>query len=541
MHKKLFTYFLITFFLVCAFNNVYAKKVEYHLIINKKTVNILSKPLDKIVVNGTLPAPILEFNEGDEAVIHVKNHLNEDTSIHWHGLLLAGKMDGVPTFNSFQSIKPHQTFTYHFKIRQSGTYWYHAHTEGQEQDGHYGAIVIHPKKNNIEQTQKDYVVLISDFHKQNADEIMRNLKMSADYYQNQRRTLGDFFNDLKRDGVEAVNDATMWGQMRMLKTDLSDVTGYHFLVNGKIYTNNKNENFLYKQGDKVRLRFINGSAMSFYDVRIPHLKMTVVAADGQDIEPVTVDEFRFGVGETYDVIVEPKNGQDYTIETESIDRSGFALATLSTKSHAIPTIPHHRKRAELTMADMGHDDMRNMDHTQMNHNMDMMDHAAMGHDMPVSNNSMISGWDDADTPKGYKALEYKDLKALHIHQKQRSIDRVIKIELDGNMERYIWTLNGKKFSDAETIVLNYGERVRFDFVNKSMMAHPMHLHGLFMQLDNGQSEKNMPNKHTIIVPPAKTVSAYLTANEVGEWAFHCHLLYHMASGMMTKLVVKDKL
>ncbi|HAV5941303.1 TPA: copper resistance system multicopper oxidase [Acinetobacter baumannii] len=589
---------------------------EYHLNINEQQVNVTGKPLKRITVNGKFIAPLLEFEEGDEAVIHVHNQLkNQDTSLHWHGLLLPGLMDGVPGFNNFKGIAPNGDFVYRFKVKQNGTYWYHAHSKGQEQDGLYGPLVIYPKGKipvaAHEKTDRDYVVMLSDFHDSSSDSIMKNLKKSAEYYQNRRETVSDVWKQVKAQGLKATwQDRSMWNQMRMLKTDMSDVTGYTFLVNGKTPQQNWTGNF--KAGDKVRLRFINASAMSFFDVRIPNLKMTVVSADGQPVKPVAIDEFRIGTAETYDVIVEPKQ-PNYQIEAESIDRSGFAIGTLhneNTQAVGPVQMPTPRPRALLTMDDMGmshgggsnehaghqmnmqhdmsampemkketsqanHDhtmmkmdhDMKNMssdghDHSmlhmmhdmsamsEMNHDMQAMsasehDHAMMNmnHEMPAQSENKpkkdepVYGWANASTPAGMKALQYSDLQSLTPQPDTRAPERELVIRLGGNMERYIWTINGKKFSDTTPLQVKYGERIRLKFVNDSMMAHPMHLHGMFMQLENGQQAENLPNKHTIIVPPGKTVTALLTADALGEWAIHCHLLYHMSAGMMNKLIV----
>ncbi|HEO1839583.1 TPA: copper resistance system multicopper oxidase [Acinetobacter baumannii] len=589
---------------------------EYHLNINEQQVNVTGKPLKRITVNGKFTAPLLEFEEGDEAVIHVHNQLkNQDTSLHWHGLLLPGLMDGVPGFNNFKGIAPNGDFVYRFKVKQNGTYWYHAHSKGQEQDGLYGPLVIYPKGKipvaAHEKTDRDYVVILSDFHDSSSDSIMKNLKKSAEYYQNRRETVSDVWKQVKAQGLKATwQDRSMWNQMRMLKTDMSDVTGYTFLVNGKTPQQNWTANF--KAGDKVRLRFINASAMSFFDVRIPNLKMTVVSADGQPVKPVAIDEFRIGTAETYDVIVEPTQS-NYQIEAESIDRSGFAIATLhdeNTQAVGPIQMPTPRPRALLTMDDMGmshgggsnehaghqmnmqhdmsampemekettqanHDhtmmkmdhDMKNMSSdghdysmmhmthdmsamSEMNHDMQAMsssehDHAMMNmnHEMPAQSENKpkkdepVYGWANASTPAGMKALQYSDLQSLNPQPDTRVPERELVIRLGGNMERYIWTINGKKFSDTTPLQVKYGERIRLKFVNDSMMAHPMHLHGMFMQLENGQQAENLPNKHTLIVPPGKTVTALLTADALGEWAIHCHLLYHMSAGMMNKLIV----
>ncbi|ENW82049.1 hypothetical protein F909_01742 [Acinetobacter sp. ANC 3929] len=597
---------------------------EYHLNINQGTVNVTGKPVKRITVNGKFIAPLLEFEEGDEAVIHVHNQLkDQDTSLHWHGLLLPGLMDGVPGFNGFKGIKPNGSFEYRFKVRQNGTYWYHAHSKGQEQDGLYGALVIYPKgKQPVaahEKAERDYVVMLSDFHETESDKIMANLKKSAEHYQDQRETVGNVWRQVKQQGLKATwQDRSMWNQMRMAKTDLADVTGYTYLVNGQ--TPQQNWTGAFNAGEKVRLRFINASAMSFFDVRIPNLKMTVVSADGQPVKPVPVDEFRIGTAETYDVLVEPKQAH-YQIEAESIDRSGFAIASLHnsmTPNTQKVQIPKARPRALLTMEDMGMDhgshgqmdmskmdhgsdqsmNMANMDHSQhqmpqgkapvapmqetamdhrshgkmdmskMDHssngqmNMAGMDHSAHGqmemsasatpsdhsqHQMAVSSekttSDTVQGWANAATPLGQKALSYADLQSLEPQPERysRPAEREVVIRLGGTMERYIWTIDGKKFSDPDfkPLTVRYGERIRLKFVNDSMMAHPMHLHGMFMQLENGQAPQDMPNKHTLIVPPGKTVTALLTADEIGEWAIHCHLLYHMSAGMMSKLIVAN--
>ncbi|MGI8320520.1 copper resistance system multicopper oxidase [Acinetobacter baumannii] len=599
MSKKLSHVFLIGIGLFSS-TWVMAAVKEYDLTIAEQTVNITGKPLKRITVNGKFVAPLLEFEEGDDAVIRVHNKLkNQDSSIHWHGLILPGIMDGVPGFNQFDGIAPNKTYEYKFKVRQNGTYWYHSHSKGQEQDGLYGPLVIYPK-NKVplsagEKADRDYVVLLSDFHNSTSGQIMSNLKKEADYYQNRRETVFDVFKQIKKDGLKATwQDRSMWNQMRMLKTDMSDVTKYTFLMNGKTPEQNWTGNF--KEGERVRLRFINASAMSFFDVRIPNLKMTVVSADGQPVKPVPVDEFRIGTAETYDVIVDPKQA-NYQIEAESIDRSGFSIGTLHNEN-TLPVknilMPKPRPRSLLTMEDMGmgHDmsSMEGMNHDMssmgsnskdqsmsgMNHDMSSMegmnhDMSSMGgnskdqsmsgmnHDMSsmqgmthnmemntamtsptqVKNGENVYGWANASTPAGLKALQYSDLQSLTPQKDTRAPEREIEIRLGGNMERYIWTINGKKFNETEPFKVKYGERIRLKFVNDSMMAHPMHLHGMFMQLENGQDASNMPNKHTVIVPPGKTVTTLLTADELGEWAIHCHLLYHMSAGMMNKLIVAN--
>jgi len=504
---------------------------EYSLDIARQVVNITGHAVEKITVNGTLPAPTLQFTEGSEAIIHVSNHMNEPTSVHWHGILLPGEMDGVEHLNGYHDIAAGETFTYHFKVRQSGTYWYHAHTNGQEQDGLYGALVFKPAGKDPITSDRDYTVVLSDFSDEDSAGILANLKISSDYYNRARRTIGDFINDVKAKGFKrAWHNAKNWNSMRMSPTDLADVSGYTFLVNGK--TAEQNWTGVFKPGEKVRLRFINASAMSFYDVRLldtdnRRLKMNVVQADGQNVEPVDVDEFRISVAETYDVIVTPTENKAYTIVAEPIDRSGFALASLAPQEGMKGEMPVHRPRALLTMADMGTEmDMSDMDHSTMTDD-EMTDMA----------NAMKSGWADAGTPRGDKALAYADLRYAGIQKDTRAPDREIRVHLGDNMQRYVWTLNSKTYEHAEPIQLKFGERVRLVFVNDTMMAHPMHLHGMFVQLENGQPAEKLPNKHTVIVAPGQSYSVLLTADEPGEWAFHCHLLYHMASGMMNKIVV----
>lgn len=505
-----------------------------------------------ISIGGSVPAPTLRWREGEEVVIQVTNRLDEPTSIHWHGLLLEGVMDGSPGFNGFEPIRPGQTYTYRFRLRQAGTYWYHSHSAAQEQEGMYGAIIIDPAGREPVRADRDYVVFLSDHTAQKPETVLRNLKVSEGYYNRGKRTLSDFFKDAERDGVSAtVRDRLDWGDMRMDATDLADVTGYQFLINGKGPKDNWTA--LYKPGERVRLRIINGSAMSIFDVRIPGLPMTIVAADGQNVMPVKVDEFRFGVGETYDVIVMPEGDKPFTFLAEPVDRSGYARATIAVAEGMEAPIPELRPRTILTMEDMGMAHA-GMDHGSMNHGgSGATDHAAMGHgtmpgmdhsgmnhgDMAAASQGRPLGWADAATPAGTRALSYDDLKALTKTKDLRAPTQEIEVQLTGMMSRYIWTLNGRKFDQGEPIRVTHGDRVRITFVNTTMMAHPMHLHGMFMELENGQTDR-MPRKHVVLVPPGKSKSVQLTADEPGEWPFHCHLLYHMASGMMTRFIVSPK-
>ena len=545
------------------------------LAVERTRITIDGETSNAIAIGGSIPAPTLRWREGEEVVVHVTNRMDEPTSIHWHGLLIQGVMDGAPGFNGYQPIMPGQTYTYRFKLRQAGTYWYHSHSASQEQEGMYGAIVIEPADRDPVRADRDYVVLLSDHTPEAPEAVLRKLKVSEGYYNNNKRTLVDLFRDASRDGFGAtMRDRLDWGEMRMDATDLADVTGYRFLVNGKGPRDNWTA--LYKPGERVRLRIINGSAMTIFDVRIPGLPMTVVAADGQNVMPVKVDEFRFGVGETYDVIVMPTEDKPFTFFAEPIDRTGFARATIATSQGVEGEIPERRPRAVLTMADMGmahggmdhstmpgmnhgnmpgmdHGSMKGMDHSTMpgmNHgNMPGMDHGSMkGMDhstMPGVNHGTTAsreqavGWADAGTPPGAKALTYADLKSLSKTKDLRAPTHEIEVQLNGMMSRYIWTLNGKKFDEGAPIRVAYGDRVRIKFVNTTMMAHPMHLHGMFVELENGQTDR-MPKKHVVLVPPGQSTSVQLTADEPGEWPFHCHLLYHMASGMMTRFIVEPR-
>lgn len=517
----------------------------YDLTIGEASVTVDGKAYDRLAINGTIPGPLLRFTEGDDAVIRVTNTLDEPTSLHWHGLKLPGLMDGVTGFNGYPGIAPGETFTYRFKIRQSGTYWYHSHTGLQEQDGIYAPLVIAPESGETVKTERDYVVMLSDIHPERGMRILRNLKVDPGYYNYGKRTLGDFFRDVDKKGLSAaLKDRAEWGEMRMDPTDLADVTGYTYLING--HSAAANETLLFNPGEKVRLRFINGNAMSFMDVRIPGLKMIVIAADGSPVQPVPVDEFRMGIGETYDVVVIPDGDKAYTIFAESIDRSGYVRATLAPREGMSAEIPQMHPRALLSMADMGAmpgmdhggGDMAGMDHGATGHDMAGMDHAAMGHDPAVAEEAQAMGW-EAGSPPDSKVLSYADLKALVPNADTRPPVREITVTLGGNMERYIWLLNGKPFEDSDPIELTYGERVRITYVNETMMAHPMHLHGPHVLAENGQPPERLPTKHVVIVPPGKTVSVLLTADEPGEWALHCHLLNHMISGMMAKVTIGE--
>ena len=577
-----------------------AEAGEYHLTVSTATVEVDGRAVEKMTINGTIPGPVLRFTEGEKATITVTNETGEKTSLHWHGLLLPGIMDGAPGFNGFMGIAPGASYTYTFDIRQSGTYWYHSHSGTQDQSV-LGAIVIDPAVPPPVAADRDYVMLMSDITAEESGQVLRNLKADPGFYNYSKRTLGDLFRDARREGLgAALGDRLAWGEMRMDPTDLADVTGYSFLVNGK--TPQQNETFLYSDGEKVRLRFINGSAMTIFDLRIRGAKMKVVAADGNDVHPVTVDELRIGVAERYDVIVEPAGGQPLTVFAESIDRTGYARATLATAPGMEGAIPPMRPRALLSMADMGmahgdhgshgnhgqqesdphdghtdHGADEHGDHGHHDHHMDHGDGHKMdghdghhmnhepgehpGHDQHKGHDShdghgghgshMHDGAKTAATPEpdsrpvgwasgfpaGAKVLAYEDLRRHHAHADNRAPNRTVELRLTGNMERYVWALNDRRFHEATPIRVRYGERVRINFVNETMMAHPMHLHGMFFELENGTGN-HRPLKDTVIVPPGKSVSVILTAREVGAWPLHCHLLYHMVSGMMTAFIVE---
>jgi len=502
--------------------------------------------------NGASPGPVLRLQEGEDVTINVTNNLDEMTSIHWHGLILPYQQDGVPTI-SYDGIKPGETFTYNFPIVQSGTYWFHSHSGFQEPDGAYGAIVIKSKKREPFRYDREYVVQLTDKHPHAGARIMRNLKTMPDYYNRQQQTIFDFFNDSAANGFGAtISDRMAWGDMRMMPADVEDLQGFTPLINGK--GPSQNWTGLFKPGERVRLRFINSSAMTYFDIRIPGLKMTVVSADGNNVQPVKVDEFRIAVAETYDVIVRPTDDKAYTIFAASMGRSAFGRGTLAPRDGMVGDVPDLKERPLLTMADMGmdHANMAGMDHSKMDmgagkmagmdHSkmgmgagkMAGMDHSKMG---PQSDPFYASGSGLAPNPgENKKFLSYKDLKAQKKMYPHRAATREIELRLTGNMERYIWSINGKKYEDEEEIRLQYGERVRFKFVNETMMSHPMHLHGMWSILDTGAGKWN-PIKHTVSVAPGTTIYTETEVDAPGQWAFHCHLSYHAAAGMFRKIVV----
>ena len=558
---------------------------EFHLEIGETPVNFTGATRVGTTVNGQIPAPLLRWREGDTVTLHVTNRLHEQSSIHWHGILLPTDMDGVPGL-SFPGIDPGQTYTYRFDVRQSGTYWYHSHSGFQEQTGLYGAIVIEPRRRDPIAFDREHVVLLSDWTDEDPMSVFRKLMVQPDYYNRIRPSVQSLAREAETKGWgAALSERLMWEQMRMTPTDLADVSGatYTFLTNGA--TPAGNWTGLFKPGERVRLRFINGSAMSYFDVRIPGLKMTVVAADGQDVRPVEVDEFRIAVAETYDVIVEPAEDRAYTIFSQAMDRSGYARATLAPRPGMQADVPALDPVQLLTMMDMGmaHDmsgGMAGMDHgampgmgqasapaaSGMDHGaMPGMDHAAMSgmnhgdaagsggmvevkHPYPAERgvgNSMLpdvvsTRLDDPGVglrDNGRRVLTYADLRSMVEPADNTPPTREIELHLTGNMERYMWSFNGVKFSDAKPIVLKHGERVRFVLVNDTMMTHPIHLHGLWSDLESADGAFQV-RKHTISLNPAQRLTYRVSADARGKWAYHCHLLYHMEAGMFRAVVVE---
>lgn len=562
---------------------------QFDLDVGYQAVNFTGKNRMATTVNGSVPAPVLRWREGERVTLRVKNNLAEDSSIHWHGIILPTDMDGVPGM-SFAGIKPGDTFEYQFEVNQSGTYWYHSHSGFQEPKGMYGAIIIDPEEPDPVSYDRDYVVMLSDWSDEDPQDIYAKLKKLSHYYNFRERTVADVWRDIKDKGVaQTWSDRSMWNQMRMSETDISDVTAYTYtyLMNG--VTPDDGWVGLFKRGEKLRLRFINGSSMTLFDVRIPGLKMTVVATDGQNIEPVTVDEFRIGVAETYDVIVEPSDDSAYTVFAQSIDRTGYTRGTLTPdigltsivpSMDVAPTLGHrdmgmamdHGANGMAGMAGMSAMDrskhnmsgMSGMDHSE--HQMSGMrttsisttesDHhaghgetlgkAGFGSTREITHVASEKGPHvdmRADSPQsgltdpgiglrnhqqvyGRRVLTYADIKNLYPTHDPREPSREIELHLTGNMSRYMWSMNGINFSDAEPLQLKYGERVRITLVNDTMMSHPMHLHGMWSELETGDP-KYIPRKHTVIVQPGSKVSYLVTADAIGRWAYHCHLVYHM--------------
>ena len=536
---------------------------EFNLEIGALAVNLTGQPGIATVVNGRLPAPLLRWREGDTITLRVSNRLSAPTSIHWHGMIVPADMDGVPGL-SFNGIGPGETYVYRFKVNQSGTYWYHSHSRFQEQTGLYGPIVIEPKHGERHRADREHVVLLSEWTDLDPEHIYRTLKRQNNYFNFGRRTAGDFVSDVRKQGWKpTIADRSMWGQMRMDPTDLADVSGsaYTYLMNGT--TPNGNWTGLFRRGEKVRLRFINGSSMTFFDIRIPGLKLTVVATDGQDVEPVTVDEFRIGIAEVYDVIVEPKDDRAYTLFAQSIDRSGYARGTLAPQPGMQAEVPPLDPRSLLTMMDMGMGHMAGMHMGGMDmSNMPgkergAMDHGAMpmGEAMsaaphhprveygPNVDSLAVEPQSRLDDPgvglrnNGRRVLTYADLHTLGGPIDPRQAGRDIELHLTGHMERYVWSFSGQKFSESDPLRFNYGERLRLVLVNDSMMNHPIHLHGMWGEVESENGEF-LVRKHTITVQPGQRLAYGVTADALGRWAFHCHLLYHMEAGMFREVHVE---
>jgi len=559
---------------------------EFDLFIGETPVNITGAARTAMTINGSLPGPILRWREGDTVTLRVRNRLKEDTSIHWHGIILPANMDGVPGL-SFHGIAPDGMYEYKFKVNQNGTYWYHSHSGLQEQVGVYGALVIDAKEPEPFSYDRDYVVLLSDWTDENPTRVLAKLKKQSDYYNQHKRTVGDFIDDVSEMGWSAaVADRKMWAEMKMSPTDLADVSGYTYtyLMNGQAPDGNWTG--IFKPGEKIRLRFINASAMTYFDVRIPGLKMTVVAADGLHVKPVSVDEFRIAVAETYDVIIEPDSEQAYTVFAQSMDRTGYARGTLAVQEGLSAPVPSPDPRPLIAMGDMGmdhgsmggmdhgsmagmdHGSMAGMDHGSMQGGMAGMDHSQMAgmdhsnmagmagmagnmqaHPASETNNPLVDMQTMTPTHKlddpgiglrdnGRRVLTYSDLRSTFLDPDGREPSRTIELHLTGHMEKFSWSFDGIKFSDAEPLRLKYGERVRITLVNDTMMTHPIHLHGMWSDLEDANGNF-LVRKHTIDMPPGSKRSYRVTADALGRWAYHCHLLLHMETGMFREVRVDE--
>ena len=547
---------------------------EFDLTIDSMSVDFTGKRRTAMAINGSIPGPLLRWREGDTVTLRVRNRLPQDTSIHWHGILLPANMDGVPGF-SFSGIAPDGMYEYRFKVIQSGTYWYHSHSGFQEQLGVYGPLIIDPKEPEPFSYERDYVVFLSDWTDESPARVLAKLKKQADYYNQGRRTLGDFINDVADRGWrETFSDRWAWAKMNMSPTDLADISGatYTYLLNGQAPDGNWTG--VFQPGERIRLRLINGSAMSYFDFRIPGIKLTVVAADGQNVEPVQVDEVRLAVAETLDVIVEPDGSQDaYTLFAQAMDRSGYARGTLAVREGLSAAVPQPDPRPELTMDDMGHGDHSAhgqaaaaptqghdvhaghgaMDHGQMNHTAmghgSAPDSGMQAHPASETNNPLVDMQTMMPIPKlddpgiglrdnGRRVLTYADLRSTFPDPDGREPSRTIELHLTGHMERFSWSFDGIPFADAEPIRLKYGERVRFVLVNDTMMHHPIHLHGLWSDLEDENGNFKV-RKHTIDMPPGSKRSYRVSADALGRWAYHCHMLMHMDLGMFREVRVEE--
>jgi CopA family copper-resistance protein len=548
---------------------------EFELAVGSAMVDFTGRVRPAITINGSLPAPILRWREGDTVTVRVANHLRDvDGSIHWHGILLPANMDGVPGL-SFNGIPPGQTYQYRFDVKQSGTYWYHSHSLFQEQAGLYGALVIDPREPPPYRHDREHVVLLSDWTDLDPAALFRRMKKMPEYDNYYKRTVGDFVRDVRREGLGAtLSDRGMWGRMRMTPTDISDINAntYTYLMNGTAPSGNWTG--LFRPGEKVLLRFINASSMSYFDVRIPGLKMTVVAADGQYIHPVTVDEFRIAAAETFDVIVEPGGQDAFTLFAQDMGRTGYARGTLAVRHGLQAPVPARDPRPLLSMSDMAHD-MGGGGHAGGHKGMEGSCGAGMaeggcGANMGSSGHAAHAGGGDATKPphpaseagnplvdmqsaasearlsdpgiglrdNGRKVLTYGDMKSLFADPDGREPSRTLELHLTGHMEKFAWSFDGIPFAGAEPLRLTYGERMRIVLVNDTMMQHPIHLHGMWSDLENEDGGFHL-RKHTIDMPPGTRRSYRVRADALGRWAYHCHLLYHMEAGMMREVRVEE--
>ncbi len=520
---------------------------EFDLRIGETLVNVTGRERTALTINGSMPGPLLRWKQGDTVTLRVSNALDEDTSIHWHGLLLPANMDGVPGL-SFPGIKPRSTYEYRFPVRQHGTYWYHSHSGFQEQRGLHAPIVIEPAEPAPFHYDREHVVLLGDWTDERPERVLAKLKKQSDYYNFRQRTVGTFIEDVREHGLrQTLAERRMWGNMRMSAADLADVTGYTYTytMNGQAPAGNWSARFT--PGEKVLLRFINGSAMTYFDVRIPGLKMTVVAADGQYVRPVSVEEFRIAVAETYDVLVEPSGAEAFTIFAQAMDRTGYAAGTLTSREGLRPPVPDLDPRPVLTMADMGHGGMaHDMGAHHAGHDMAaatvMQTHPETEKGNPLVDMQTMMPTAKLDDPgiglrdNGRRVLAYGDLHSTFPDPDGREPSRTIELHLTGHMERFAWSFNGVKFADAEPLRLTYGERLRIVLVNDTMMTHPIHLHGMWSDLEDDEGNFKV-RKHTIDMPPGSRRSYRVTADALGRWAYHCHLLFHMETGMFREVRV----